>query len=278
MASAVDPRWISSGLCERSIEKVKVELNETPERREEGLAALREKIREYTVEHEDFTLRKDTDKFLIAFLRARKYDVERAMSLLLNYHLFRKKHADLIEDADLNSVRPILEHQVVCVFGDRDSEGRRMFMFRPGRIDQGSFKMKDALRTLIYVLDHVIEDEETQVNGFVFIQNFADMTMGKVLMFDRSRVSVVMELFQDAFPARFKGFHLVNQSSLFSIVWALVKPFMKQKLRERYHFHGADRESLFSKVAKRDVPHEVDGDRPAYDPQDVLSFLTSLQG
>lgn len=38
---------------------------------------------------------------------------------------------------------------------------------------------------------------------------------------------------QDAFPARFKGIHVLNQPWYISIVMALVLPFLKQKYRER---------------------------------------------
>lgn len=274
---ATNTRWISDGLTPASAEKARVELNETEEARETGLAALREKMREHCVENEGFTFVKDTDKFLIAFLRARKYDVDRAFKLLLNYTRFRSKHADLVEGTTFETVKPILEARVACFFGDRDSQGRRMLMFQPAKLDTSTHEMKDGLRTLIYVLDRVIEDEETQVNGFVAVQNFEGMTLSRVLMFDRTRTSIAMELFQDAFPARFKGFHIVNNSAVFSILWAIARPFMKEKMRQRYHMHGSDRESLFSAIPKADVPAEVDGDRPAYDPQDLIGFLSSLQ-
>jgi hypothetical protein len=37
---------------------------------------------------------------------------------------------------------------------------------------------------------------------------------------------------------------LVNESYLFDVVFALVKPFLTEKIRERIRFHGADLESL----------------------------------
>lgn len=43
---------------------------------------------------------------------------------------------------------------------------------------------------------------------------------------------------QDAFPARIKGLHIVNEPSIFGTVFAVVKPFLKEKTVKRvciYH-------------------------------------------
>ena len=278
MASPIDTRWIASGLSEALVEKARLELNETPEKRAECLAALREKIREHLVENEgSLSSIKDTDKFLVTFLRARKYDVERAFTLLVNYDYFRGKHANLVEGTTFEMVRPILEKGIIRIFGDRDSQGRRMVMFRPAHLFENNKRHEDGIRTLIFVLDRLIEDEETQVNGFVFINNFEGMSATRMIMSDKSYASVVMSIFQDAFPARFKAFHVVNNSTVFSILYALIKPFMREKMRQRYHMHGSDRESLFAVLPKVDVPEDLDGDRRPYEPQDVVGFLSSLE-
>ena len=278
MESQIDTRWIANGLSEASVEKARLELNETPEKRAECLAALREKIREHLVENEgSLSSIKDTDKFLVTFLRARKYDVERAFTLLVNYDYFRGKHANLVEGTTFEMVRPILEKGIIRIFGDRDSQGRRMIMFRPAQLFENNKRHEDGIRTLIFVLDRLIEDEETQVNGFVFINNFEGMSAAKVIMSDKSHVSVVMAIFQDAFPARFKAFHVVNNSTIFRIVYALMKPFMREKMRQRYHMHGSDRESLFAVLPKVDVPSDIDGERSPYDPHDVVGFLSCLE-
>ena len=39
--------------------------------------------------------------------------------------------------------------------------------------------------------------------------------------------------FQDAFPCRVKAMHFVYEPAVFSIVFALVKPFLKEKLVSR---------------------------------------------
>ena len=38
---------------------------------------------------------------------------------------------------------------------------------------------------------------------------------------------------QEAFPMRFKGMHMIHEPAIFTYVFALIKPFMKEKLQSR---------------------------------------------
>ena len=230
----VPENWISRGLSERTKQKAITELSETDERHPQALAELREQIQRHCEENPNLPIsRQDDDVFLTMFLRVRKYNVERSMTMLAKYVKFRAEHLELFEGVTLDSVIPVLESKVFFVMRERDEEGRRVFLFQPARLDITKFTAMDMQRALVYVLDGLIQDEETQVNGFVMIEDYTDMTMTKILMFDQKLIKQVMELFQDAFPARFKAYHLINQPWFFKIVWAIAKPFMKEKMTSR---------------------------------------------
>ena len=64
--------------------------------------------------------------------------------------------------------------------------------------------------------------------------------------------------FQDTFPARVKGLHLINQPWYVSMLLAIVRPFMKQKLRDRLT-HGADLSSLHEYIDPEQLPAEFGG-------------------
>jgi len=51
-------------------------------------------------------------------------------------------------------------------------------------------------------------------------------------LWEQSAVYIIVCL-QDAFPARIKGLHIVNEPSIFGTVFAVVKPFLKEKTVKR---------------------------------------------
>lgn len=62
------------------------------------------------------------------------------------------------------------------------------------------------------VLDKLIEDKENQVHGFSIFNNMEGASFFVVTTVARTehvRNSLVVELIQETFPARFKGMHLI---------------------------------------------------------------------
>ena len=232
-ASSVPECWISQGLSENTRRKAEVELNETDERRTSALEEFRAKIAEYSESHPEVSMKSYDDAFLVRFLRARKYDTERAFALLIAYNKFRRVHHDMLDGVTLETVIPFLKHKLPFIMKDRDSEGRRVLIFQPARLDSQLFKQAEMQQAILYVLDATIQDPETQVNGFIMVEDYADMTFKKMLTFDQKLMKRMADLVQDAFPARFKGIHMFRQPWYFSVLWNAVKPFIKPKMKER---------------------------------------------
>ena len=78
----------------------------------------------------------------------------------------------------------------VFVLPGRDDEGRKIFVLRPGGFDTSNkrYTKVDMFRAFACVLDALLMDEMTQVNGTVTIIDFTGFTMkhqGYVTMDDR---------------------------------------------------------------------------------------------
>lgn len=51
----------------------------------------------------------------------------------------------------------------------------------------------------------------------------------------------------------------MNQPYIFNVVFALFKPFLREKLRGRIYFHGEDRKSLHEHVSPKCLPSNYGG-------------------
>lgn len=158
-----------------TLEKARKELFEVPEKRVEMISKLRESIEQWLPAANDqyeqglvFT-RKD-DKFLLRFLRAKKFDVDRSLQLYVNYHKYRHKYADLVGDISVASAQEVLTSGTLCVLPPQE-ERPRIIVIRAGRVDFNKMKPGDMIRTMLLVLDRIIEDEATQVHGIMVLED-----------------------------------------------------------------------------------------------------------
>ena len=58
----------------------------------------------------------------------------------------------------------------------------------------------------------------------------------QTFLFTWTHVSLVSHdffFFQDCFPMRFKGIHYLNEPIIFDAIFAIVRPFMKEKILQR---------------------------------------------
>lgn len=272
------PEEVLSSISGDTLEKARRELGEDPETRAELVSQLRAKIEEAegTPEYEDVKLVRKDGQFLLRFLRGRKFDVDRAVQLYCNYYKFRHKYAHLLGDMHPRAVEHVLQSGIVGVTDLRRKDGAKVIHIRPERWDTDTIPFGDNFRTMILLLDKLIEDEENQVHGLAILNNLANVafpTVFKLSQSEQMRKGIFIELIQDSFPGRFKGMHLVNQPWYISLLMMIIRPFMKQKLRERYFLHGSDYITLYEHFDVEKLPPSVGGLGVDFDPLCLLEFF-----
>ncbi len=72
------------------------------------------------------------DGFLLRFLRARKFNYDRAYQLLVNYYQIRADNVNIFRDLTPSTVKHVYEDGVICALPKRTPEGRRLYYYRPG--------------------------------------------------------------------------------------------------------------------------------------------------
>nr|CAG4644448.1 EOG090X0IGM [Lepidurus arcticus] len=91
---------------------------------------------------------------------------------------------------------------------------------------------------MVAFLETLLEDPETQITGVVCIIDMENFYLSKARYFTPSYAMVSVALFQDSFPIRFKGIHLINECFIFGMLFSMIQPFLSEKMKNRIVCHG----------------------------------------
>ncbi|XP_025091417.1 alpha-tocopherol transfer protein-like [Pomacea canaliculata] len=244
-------------LKEETLQLAIKELNENPKTRILEVKAFRERILQYT----GLQPRTDTE-FLLRFLRARKFDQERAFQLYLSYYRMRKEDPKIFTGLKPSCVRHMYQSAMSFPHTHRDREGCQIYLIFPGRLDTSHYTIEEAFKVEFLNVNKMIEDEENQVRGFTLLIDYRDFSMSHFMMMNFDFAKRVSKLWQDAFPARFKACLLVNVPSFVDIVITLFTQFLKSKLAQRVHNIGSDWKKLHEYIDPSCLPVDYGGTLP----------------
>lgn len=194
-----------TSLSGASLEKAVKELNEPQNdaQRLQLINELRRRLKTWKPKepHEEgVTLtRLEDDKFILRFLRSKKFDLNRAEQLYINYHTFRHKHSHLLGEISPAAAEHVLTTGLITVLPHRTKDGCRVIVLRPCRWDINVIPSADIMKTALVVLDKLMEDEETQVHGVAMFNNLDGFSFMQTLHMARSehmKKGLMMELLQ----------------------------------------------------------------------------------
>ncbi|XP_060565184.1 alpha-tocopherol transfer protein-like isoform X2 [Ruditapes philippinarum] len=274
MATSSDDTEYVCTLSDELIVKAEEELNEKAEWRARDIQALREMI----LKKPELKIRTD-DAYLLRFLRAKKFDYDRAFNLIMKHFSMRadEKNKQLFDNLLPSTVKHVLDAGVTGVLPHRDKQGRRVMIFRPGKWDPSKYAIDDIFRANFISLTKLVEDDKTQITGIIMIVDLDDLGLNHAKNISPFYAKKISGLLQDSFPMRFKGIHYVNEPVIFDMIFAVIRPFMKQKILDRIHFHGTKYEELSEFIEPQYIPSEYRGSGPPFTNEEWTKTLLSSE-
>lgn len=236
------------------------ELKETPEKSKQEITTLKRLLN-----NDSNLVVPDDDEFLLRFLRARKFDSKKAFNMLQRYYLMKLKCPQLFQSALPSQIDNVFELQAQTMLENRDQFGRRVYVIRVDNFDSTKVTVEEIFRTNMMALEHIVREPETQIAGLAILLDMNGLSLNHAKFFTPYYAKKMVELVQETFPLRFKGFHVVNEPFYFDAVMAVLKPFLKEKIRKRIYLHGSDLNSLHAFFSPQMLPKEYGGKLGPFD-------------
>ncbi|TFY51264.1 hypothetical protein EVJ58_g10659 [Rhodofomes roseus] len=231
-----------------------------------------EKFQKELQQEGKFVPERHDDALLLRFLRARRFDVEKAKTMLYACEQWRKdfgvdgllQNFDFKEKAEVDKYYPQYYHKI-------DKDGRPVYIEQLGKLDIGKLYAittpERQLKRLVYeyekntnermpacsrVIGHPVETSCTILDlAGVSISNFYRV---------KDYVMQASSVGQDRYPESMGKFFIINAPWAFSAVWSIIKPWLDEVTVSKIDILGKDyKAKLLEQIPAQNLPKEFGG-------------------
>lgn len=171
----------------------------------------------------------------------------------------------------------------VSVCTDQSVDQVRYFsFFSRENCDPYKCPVEMVFRSNILALENAVRDPRTQIGGLTIVVDMDGVSFAHAKFLSPHLAKRTVEVVQECFPLRFKAFHILYQPFYFDAVLAILRPFLKEKIRSRvrtsacqsvvinaYPFqiitHGNKLSSLHRYIPKSVLPSDYGGEQGPFD-------------
>ncbi|GBP00817.1 Alpha-tocopherol transfer protein-like [Eumeta japonica] len=160
-------------------------------------------------------------------------------------------------DISVHSTIPTRQRQAPPLPG-LTPKGWRVTLMRGLDKDVATPNVADAFKLAFMLGDLRLAEEKEGVGGDVYILDASVETPAHFAKFTPTLVKKFLVCVQEAYPVKLKEVHVINVSPLVDKIVQFVKPFLKEKIRDRIFLHS-DINDLYNYVPKDLLPAEYGG-------------------
>ena len=200
------------------------------------------------------------DGLLLRLIRASpgatKFNVKTASRVAENLAKWHVKTGLL--GLTIRDVRAQLESNCLLYPGIRDNAGHQVLFMRPGLFFPGKDSLDDLVRSHIYLLQCLTEDEETATTGLTFVADMGNPAWGWSNWGVRY-AKTFFDTMQGRYPIRCRRFIILGPPSWFGACYSVIKTWLSAEFAAKVVLPKKDAiHEIFPD--KRHLPTEFGGD------------------
>lgn len=235
---------------------IREELNENVATRDKDLEIIKEWLSK-----QPHLPQYDDDRRLMTFLRGCKFSLEKCKRKLDMYFTMRAAVPEFFSNRDVTrpELQEILKQVQIPPLPGLTKNGRRVIVMRGVDKEMPTPNVPELMKLILMIGDIRLKEELVGVAGDVYILDASVATPSHFAKFTPALVKKFLICVQEAYPVKLKEVHVVNVSPLVDTIVNFVKPFLKEKIRNRIFMHS-DLKTLHEYVHREMLPAEYGGD------------------